>query len=159
VDKVPERDRAEVKALVQSAYNAPNRDVAEMIAKDLLDQYSDLYPSAMKAFQDDLEACWAYLRCPASHHRYIRTTNLLERAFGEQKRRTKTIPRFFTEKSCLPVQANRPGKLVFATLWQTSRRWLGVRMTDLGIQQLHQLREDLGLFPPHDSGRVVRKAA
>jgi putative transposase len=151
VDKVPEKDRAEVKALVQSAYNAPNREVAEMIAKDLLDRYSDLYPSAMKAFQEDLEACWAYLRCPAAHHRYIRTTNLLERAFGEQKRRTKTIPRFFTEKSCL--------KLVFATLWQTSQRWRGVRMTDLEIQQLHQLRKDLGLLPPPVSSRELRKAA
>jgi transposase-like protein len=151
VDKVPEKDRVEVKALVQSAYNAPNREVAEMIAKDLLDRYSDLYPSAMKAFQEDLEACWAYLQCPAAHHRYIRTTNLLERAFGEQKRRTKTIPRFFTEKSCL--------KLVFATLWQTSQRWRGVRMTDLEIQQLHQLRKVLGLLPPPVSGRELRKAA
>ena len=33
--------------------------------------------------------------------RRIRTTNLLERSFLEQRRRIKTIPRFFTEKSCL----------------------------------------------------------
>ena len=35
-------------------------------------------------------------RCLATHHRSIRTTNLLEGAFGEQKRRTKIIPRFLT---------------------------------------------------------------
>jgi len=41
------------------------------------------------------------------HHKRIRTTNLIERAFAEQRRRTKTIPRFWDEKCCL--------KLVFAT--------------------------------------------
>ncbi|MCK4782798.1 MAG: transposase, partial [Desulfobacteraceae bacterium] len=116
-------------------------------------------PAAIKSFTDDLEACWSYLRCPAVHHKRIRTTNLLERAFVEQKRRTKTIPGFWTEKSCLPVQANRPGKLVFATLWQTSQRWRGVRMSDFEQQQLLQLRADLGLLPPPNSRKVLRKAA
>lgn len=99
---------------------------------------------------DELEACWAYLRCPAAHHRYIRTTDLLKRAFGEQKRRTKTIPRFFTEQSCL--------KPVFATLWQTSQRWRGVRMIDLEIQQLRQLRIEVGM-QPRPMGQTLAKAA
>jgi len=55
-----------------------------------------------------LVTCAAYLRCPAIHHKHIRTTNLLERSFLEERRRTRTIPRFFSEKSFL--------KLVFATL-------------------------------------------
>jgi transposase-like protein len=49
-----------------------------------------------------------YLRCPLGHHKAIRTTNLLERAFQESRRRTKVIPHFFTEKACL--------KLVFSAL-------------------------------------------
>ena len=151
VDKVPDNAREEVKAMVHSTYYAPNREVGEMIAKDLLQRYQDLYPSAMKSFTDDLEACWSYLRCPAVHHRRIRTTNLLERAFVEQKRRTKTIPGFWTEKSCL--------KLVFATLWQTSQRWRGVRMSDFEQQQLLQLRADLGLSQPTHSVDVVKKVA
>jgi transposase-like protein len=84
------------------------------------------------------------MRCPAAHHRFIRTTNLLERVFGDSlswpdspgKRRTKVIPHCFTEKSWL--------KLVFATLWQTSQRLRGVRMTDLELQRLFQLRKELG---------------
>jgi transposase-like protein len=151
VDKVPDNAREEVKAMVHSTYYAPNQEVGEMIAKDLLQRYQDLYPSAMKSFTDDLEACWSYLRCPAVHHRRIRTTNLLERAFVEQKRRTKTIPGFWTEKSCL--------KLVFATLWQTSQRWRGVRMSEFEQQQLLQLRADLGLSQLTRSGDVVKKVA
>ncbi len=151
VDKVPDDTRAELKAMVHSAYYAPNREVAEMIAKDLLERYQDQYPSAMKSFTNDLEACWSYMRCPAVHHKRIRTTNLLERAFVEQKRRTKIIPGFWTEKSCL--------KLVFATLWQASQRWRGVRMSEFEQQQLLQLRADLGLLPATRSGEAMRKIA
>ena len=105
----------------------------------------------MKAFTEDLEACWAYLRCLAIHHKRIRNTNLLERAFVEQKRRTKTIPRFWTEKSCL--------KPVFATLWQASRRWQGVRMSKFEQHQLLQLRSQLELLPPSSSGEALKHVA
>ncbi|MBK9334187.1 MAG: transposase [Ignavibacteria bacterium] len=39
-----------------------------------------------------------FMKFPVGHHRFIRTTNLLERTFEEQKRRTKTIPRFLMNK-------------------------------------------------------------
>lgn len=125
-NKAPQRIKEEIKAEVKAAYHAPNREIADMIAAEVLQKYQDVYPSAMKSFQDDWEACLAYLRCPQIHHKLIRTTNLIERSFLEQKRRTKVIPRFFTEKSCL--------KLVFATLWQASQRWHGVRMGELELQ-------------------------
>ena len=67
----------------------------------------------------------SFLRCPPLHHKRIRTTNLIERAFAEQRRRTKTIPRFWDEKSCL--------KLSFAALLQASERWQNVRMGDVEI--------------------------
>jgi putative transposase len=151
IDKVPDHARAEVKSMVKSAYYAPNRDIAEMIAQDLLQRYQDLYPSAVKAFTDDLEACWAYLRCPNVHHRLIRTTNVLERVFVEQKRRTKVIPGFWTEKSCL--------KLVFATMWQAGQRWRGVRMSEFEQQQILRLRKELQLEPPPSEGEALKRAA
>ena len=138
-DKVPDGVRAEIKNAVRAAYYAPNREVADMIAADVLKTYQRDYPAAMRSFQDDWEACVAYLRCPAIHHKRIRTTNLLERTFLEERRRTRTIPRFFSEKSCL--------KLVFATLWRASQRWQGVRMTEIERQQLRLLRRELGLLP------------
>jgi len=137
-DKVPQAVRDEVKNAVRAAYYAPNRQVAEMIAADVLETYQGVYPAAMRSFQDDWEASIAYLRCPAIHHKRIRTTNLLERSFLEERRRTGTIPRFFSEKSCL--------KLVFATLWRASQRWQGVRMTEVERQQLQLLRRELGQF-------------
>jgi transposase-like protein len=138
LDKVADSDRAEVKAMIQAAYYAPNQEVARMMASKVLESYQNVYPSAMNSFQDDWEACIAYLRCPHVHHKRIRTTNLLERSFGEQRRRTKVIPRFFTERSCL--------KLVFATVWRASQRWQGVKMSELERQQLKLLRRELGLL-------------
>ena len=135
-DKVPDSVRAEIKNAVRAAYYAPNHEVANMIAADVLKTYQGTYPAAMRSFQDDWEASIAYLRCPAIHHKRIRTTNLLERSFVEERRRTRTIPRFFSEKSCL--------KLVFATLWRASQRWQGVRMSEIERQQLKLLRRELG---------------
>jgi len=138
LDKVPDKARPEVKAAVQAAYYAPNQDVAEMMASQVLGTYQDIYPAAMKSFQDDWQACIAYLRCPRVHHKRIRTTNLLERSFLEQRRRTKVIPHFFSERSCL--------KLVFATLWRASQRWQNVKMSEFERQQLKLLRRELGIL-------------
>ena len=86
-------------------------------------------------FLEDFEACIAYLRCPAEHHRYIRTTNLAERAIEEERRRTKTIPHFFTEKGSL--------KLAFAALLRASQRWQRVTISDFDRLRLAQLRAQL----------------
>jgi putative transposase len=122
-----------------SSVYAPTQEVAEMVAADVLQKYQGTFPSAMKSFQEDWEACVAYLRCPQIHHKRIRSTNLIERSFLEERRRTKVIPRFFTEQSCL--------KLAFATLWQASQRWQSVRMSEFERQQLALLRKELGLEP------------
>lgn len=150
LDKIPDSARAEVKGMVQAAYYAPNQEVARMMAAKVLETYQDPYPSAMKSFQDDFEACIAHLRCPAAHHKRIRTTNLLERSFLEERRRTKVIPRFFTEKSCL--------KLVFATLWRASQRWHGVRISEIERQQLRRLRGKLGLLAQEEQDTAQAKA-
>ena len=130
---------------VQAIFNAPNRATADLLVQDFIAHYGKAFPSATTCLQDDLEACLSFLRCPPLHHKRIRTTNLIERAFEEQRRRTKTIPRFWNEKSCL--------KLVFATLMQTSERWQNVRMSDVEVAMLRQLRRQLGLESPAAEGQ------
>ena len=67
----------------------------------------------------------------------MRTTNLLERTFEEERRRTKVIPRFWTEHSAL--------KLIFGTLDRASRRWQRLRFSDMEVKHMEQLRHELGL--------------
>jgi hypothetical protein len=44
--------------------------------------------SAVASFSDDLEASLAHLRLPVEHRLNCRTTNLVERSFVEERRRT-----------------------------------------------------------------------
>ncbi len=55
----------------------------------LAEEYDKRLPAAARCFLDDLEVCIAYLRFPIAHRRVIRTTNLLERLFGEEQRRRR----------------------------------------------------------------------
>src|SRR5512139_2144867 len=143
VNKLPSEAIPEVKAHLRSVFEAPTYEVGRKRAQEVLEKYQDLYPSAMKAFAEDLEACLSHLRCPVAHRRVIRTTNLLERTFEEEKRRSKVIPRFFDEKSCL--------KLAFATLIRVSQRWRRIRISAFELGQIDRLRRELGLIPPSPS--------
>ncbi|RKY37367.1 MAG: hypothetical protein DRP73_01850 [Candidatus Omnitrophota bacterium] len=53
-----------------------------------------LYFSAVKSFEEDFSVCINHLQCPARHRKFITSTNLVERSFLEEKRRSKVIPRF-----------------------------------------------------------------
>ena len=57
----------------------------------------------MRSRSEDLEASLAHLRVPLAHRKFVRTTNLIERSLVEERRRTKVIPRFFEERSCLQL--------------------------------------------------------
>lgn len=138
LDKIPERHKADVKAFLTAARDAPDYESGCQRAKELVNQYKKDFPRAMSSFEDDLEASLAHLYLPAVHRRYVRTTNLIERSFGEEKRRSKVIPRFFDEKSAL--------KLAFATLWRTSQRWRRVRFSEIEQKHVFELRKKLGLI-------------
>ncbi len=137
LDRVPAGTKDEVKQALWSVYDAPVREVADLLAHNFIQRYGSPYPSAVQCFQDDLDACLSHLRCPASHRKRIRTTNLLERAFLEVRRRTRATPRFFDERGCL--------KLIFATLMEVSDQWQRIRISDLDRVQLDLLRQQLGM--------------
>jgi putative transposase len=65
----------------------------------------------------------------------IRTTNLLERLFGEERRRTKVIPHAFGERTVL--------KLMYAALIRAAERWRGLCMTEFERRQLIPIRNEL----------------
>ncbi len=135
LDKVPERDRDEIKARVDEILYASCRDTAYLLKERFEEDYGDDYPSAVECLEDDFEACVSYMKFPKAHHKYIRTTNALERCFLEQKRRTDTIPRFFGEKSAL--------KLAFASLIRAARKWRKIKMDKWIKEKIDNLREEL----------------
>jgi len=107
------------------------------LAQEFEERYSSIYPSLVKALNEDLEALLSHLKLPVNHRIYCRTTNLIERSFAEERRRTKVIPGFLTEKSAL--------KLVFSTLIRASKRWQRVTFTEEEINFLDNLRKSLDI--------------
>ncbi len=69
------------------------------------------------------------------HRKRVRHTNLLERTFGESRRRVKVIGRLPGEQSCL--------SLVWAVPDRASVGWRGIDTTVSGIRQLQDLRRQL----------------
>lgn len=147
--KLPADGAEEVLAHVRTVRDAPTLDAGRAAATRVIDLFSGRYPSAMACLADDLEASLGHLRVPARHRINVRTTNLLERSFEEERRRTKVIPRLLDEKSAM--------KLVFATLIRVSDRWQRVSVSDLERQQLRLLRRELGIDPMPPNEKEVRK--
>ena len=130
--KLPDDKQQEVLGRIKSVYHADNRKIADLLATQVIDEYASLYPSAIQCFCDDLDACLTHLDFPHGHSHYIRTTNLLERAFEEEKRRTKVIPQHVHERGAL--------SLIFAVLSRASARWQRVKMSGVELAQLRQIR-------------------
>src|SRR5438270_1863925 len=145
--KVPEESAQEFLAHARSVRDAPTHQAGEAAAASLIERFSDLYPAAVSCFADDLEASLAHLKVPVRHRISVRTTNLLERSFLEERRRSKVIPRFTNEKSAM--------KLVFASLIRASERWSRVSISELERKQLKLLRRELGVDPPPRLGKEV----
>jgi putative transposase len=133
--KVPEDRWPEFKARATAAYQAPSRAIARDLAVGLVKDYETGLPSAVACFMDDFEACIAHLRMPITHRRAIRTTNLLERLFVEERRRLKIIPNAFGEKPIL--------KLMFGAMIRAAERWRAIRITDFERRQMAALRQEL----------------
>ena len=136
VVKVPEDVWPEFKVRVQAAYQAPSRAIARDLAAGVVADYSRTHDSAVACFMDDFEAGHpAHLRFPVTHRRAIRTTNLLERLFVEERRRLKIIPNAFGERAVL--------KLMFGALIRAAERWKSIKVTEFERRQLSAVKKEL----------------
>jgi transposase-like protein len=131
--KLPQKTRAGIKKLIQKAFTAKSYQEGVEQARGIIAMYQEQFPEAMKCLGADLEECLTALKLPEAHRKRIRTTNLLERLFGEGRRRSKVIPRFTSEASGL--------SLMFAVLWDASENWRGVRITAETVQHIRSLRQ------------------
>ena len=132
--KLPEKARWGLKKLIQKAFSAATYKKGLEQAQGIVATYREQFPEAMKCLATDLEECLTALRFPEAHRKRIRTTNLLERLFGEGQRRLKVIPRFMSERSGL--------SLMFAVLVDASAGWRGVKVTPAISRELDALVAD-----------------
>jgi putative transposase len=92
-------------------------------------------------------ACIAHLRFPLCHRKVIRTTNLLERLFLQERRRTKIIPQALGERPVL--------ELMYAAVIRAADRGRGIPIGEFEQRQLRAIREELGRA---HADRVARRS-
>jgi transposase-like protein len=135
--KVPPQAWPEFKALVIDMRDAPSVEEAQRRRQELVKRYELDFPEACRCLLDDAKASLNHLHVPQRHQQYVRTSNLAERAFEEERRRTKVIPHLGTEGSLV--------KLVFAVLIRVSERWGKKCFSEFEQQQIRSLRRKLKL--------------
>jgi putative transposase len=148
--KVPRHAQDQVKRDYWAVFDQIEQDgeaaVAEARrrAKRFIAKWQPLYPGAVACVADNLDALTVHLRFPAEHRKRIRHSNLIERTFGETRRRVKVIGRLPGERSCL--------SLVWAVLDRAATGWRGLTMTPRALRRLQDLRRDLLGQPPAPNG-------
>src|SRR5499433_1802035 len=131
--KVPPQAWPEFKALVIDMRDAPSVAEAERRRQELVKRYHPDFPEACQCLLDDAKASLNHLDVPQRHQQYVRTSNLAERAFEEERRRTKVIPQLWTEGGLV--------KLVFAVLIRVSERWGKKGFSEFEQQQIRSSRK------------------
>ena len=133
--KLPRGIQTEIKSLIERVFRAKDYETGMKMGRDLVQTFKDRYPSAMECLEKALPSVLMCLKFPVEHRKKIRTTNLLERLFGEAKRRSKVIPRFPTESSCMT--------LMYATMIDASKKWRGVKIDPIINKRIDELWKNL----------------
>src|SRR4030095_3914908 len=103
----------------------------------IVERYQREFPELCRCLLDDAEASLNHLAVPKRHQQYVRTSNLVGRAFVEERRRTKVIPHLWTEGSLV--------HLVFGVLIRVSDRWGKKCFSEFEQQQIRSWRAQLKL--------------
>ena len=133
--KAPDRQWPEIAIRARGCYEAASPALATLLRDDFIATYERELPAVVACFRDDFDACIAHLRFPLQHRKVIRTTNLLERLFLEERRRTKIIPHAFGERPVL--------KLMYAAVIRAADRWRGITVGEFEQRQLRAIRDEL----------------
>ena len=133
--RAPESLWAEIAARTRGCYMAASPALASVLCEDFVTTYERELPAVVQCFQDDFAACIAHLRFPLRHRRVIRTTNLIERLFLEERRPTKIVPHAFGERPVL--------KLMYAAIIRAAERWRGIQVGEFDQRQLRAIGDEL----------------
>lgn len=74
-------------------------------------------PKAVACLEQDLEELLAFFSCPPPQRRKVRTTNAIERAIREVRRRTRPMSCFNNEASC--------ERVIYGVITHLNRAWEG----------------------------------
>lgn len=99
---IPEKQQDQVRPELKAIFYQTSREKNDQELAAFVTKYEKTYPSAVQCLQRDIEACLTFYSFPEKHWKFIRTTNIIERLFGEVKKRShKMAAAFRNENSCM----------------------------------------------------------
>jgi transposase-like protein len=135
LSRVPKANQAEVKSALRKIFYAPCLDEALQAVQRFAAKFGKRFPTACGVLARDLADCLTFYRFPEMHWKRLRTSNVIERAFREVRRRTNVVGRFPNETAALT--------LIWAALEQDRLKWRGVQMDRDILQAIEKIREEV----------------
>jgi len=127
---IPKTHHDQVEPELKAIFYQDSRAEADKQVAAFCEKFRAIYPSAVDCLQRDLEACLTFYAFPKAHWKTIRTTNVIERLFGEVKKRShKMAAAFRNETSCL--------LMFFAVIRSLSFKRISMPTQDTGLTNLH----------------------
>jgi transposase-like protein len=120
--KLPRRHQAACLGEVAQIYGAATERAARRAARVWATRWRPLVPQAVTCLERDLAELLSCFACPPEHRKKVRTTNAIERAFREVRRRVRPMTCFTNPASC--------DRIVYAVITHLNAQW-----------ELHPLKE------------------
>jgi putative transposase len=96
-------------------YQAETSREASSRFRDWAKQWRYVEPKAVKCLEADMDEMLSFLNCPSPHWKKIRTTNAIERAFREVRRRTRPM-------SCFQNSAS-VDRIIYGVISHLNKNW------------------------------------
>lgn len=113
-DKVPRKDESCV-AEASAIYRAGNKNEAQRAFRHWKQRWEKRRPNAVGCVERNLDGLLNFFDVPEAHWKKVRTTNVIERAFREVRRRTRPMSSFSNRESC--------DRIVFGVISHLNRSW------------------------------------
>jgi putative transposase len=113
-DKLPRKEGSCV-AEAASIYRASSKSEAQKAFREWKSHWESRRPKAVACVERDLQALLNFFAAPPGHWKKVRTTNVIERAFREVRRRTRPMSSFSNRESC--------DRIVFGVISHLNRSW------------------------------------
>jgi transposase-like protein len=113
--KVPKRVQSECLEGAQRIYLAGTKREAAAQFREWARHWRSGQPRAVTCLETDLDELLTFLDCPRAHQRRVRTTNAIERAFREVRRRTRPM-------SCFQNTAS-VDRIIYGVMSHLNKSW------------------------------------
>ena len=119
--------------LLKDVFTATTKEDAVIRKNRLIDKLESEKPEIARWIDEEIESCFSVYNLPESHHKRMRSTNMIERLNQELKRRSRVIRIFPNDASCLRLLGTMC--MEQSEVWESGRMYLTMHTSDENTAQ------------------------